>query len=176
MFVYVSLSLGSLRFNSRICVDSRFFLGFFGVFLVLVSIIIAGGILSAFGFKMTLIITEVIPFLVLAVGVDTIFLIVDSYHRTQGDTIQIRVSNALDQVGAGIAFSALSESIAFAMATLIDMPAVRAFSAYAALAVFINFLLQITCFVSMLTLDSRRQEVGRIFQNEIHLSNLPLLG
>ncbi len=39
------------------------------------------------------------------------------------------------------------------------MPAVRAFSMYAAGAVFIDFLLQITVFVSLLALDARRQEV-----------------
>lgn len=42
---------------------------------------------------------------------------------------------------------------------LSDMPAVKAFSLYAATAVLINFLLQITCFIALLTLDSLRQEV-----------------
>lgn len=39
------------------------------------------------------------------------------------------------------------------------MPAVRTFSLFAAVAVFIDFLLQITCFVSLLGLDIKRQEV-----------------
>ena len=39
------------------------------------------------------------------------------------------------------------------------MPAVRTFSLFAGLAVFIDFLLQISCFVSLLGLDARRQEV-----------------
>ena len=37
------------------------------------------------------------------------------------------------------------------------MPAVKIFSLYAALAVFIDFVLQITCFVSLMTLDCRRE-------------------
>jgi len=41
------------------------------------------------------------------------------------------------------------------------MPAVRIFSLYASLAVLIDFLLQITCFVSLLTLDSRRELARR---------------
>lgn len=40
------------------------------------------------------------------------------------------------------------------------MPAVRTFSLFAGLAVFIDFLLQISCFVSLLGLDARRQEVS----------------
>lgn len=39
------------------------------------------------------------------------------------------------------------------------MPAVRTFSLFAGLAVFIDFLLQISCFVSLLGLDASRQEV-----------------
>lgn len=42
---------------------------------------------------------------------------------------------------------------------LSNMPAVRTFSLFAGLAVFIDFLLQISCFVSLLGLDARRQEV-----------------
>ena len=41
-----------------------------------------------------------------------------------------------------------------------DMPAVRVFSLYAAMAVLIDFLLQITCFVALLSLDARRQAVS----------------
>ena len=40
------------------------------------------------------------------------------------------------------------------------MPAVRTFSLFAGLAVFIDFLLQISCFVSLLGLDAKRQEVS----------------
>jgi len=39
------------------------------------------------------------------------------------------------------------------------MPAVKIFSLYAAMAVLIDFLLQISCFVSLLALDAWRQEV-----------------
>jgi len=45
--------------------------------------------------------------------------------------------------------------------SLTDMPAVKVFSLYAAMAVLIDFLLQISCFVSILALDARRQEVCR---------------
>lgn len=40
-----------------------------------------------------------------------------------------------------------------------DMPAVKEFALYAAMAVLFDFILQITCFVSLMTIDARRQEV-----------------
>ena len=54
---------------------------------------------------------------------------------------------------------------------LTDMPAVRVFSLYAAMAVLIDFLLQISCFVSLLTLDARRQAVSVPFQVDILILN-----
>lgn len=39
------------------------------------------------------------------------------------------------------------------------MPAVKVFSQYASLAVFIDFLLQISAFVALLALDAKRQKV-----------------
>ena len=41
------------------------------------------------------------------------------------------------------------------------MPAVRVFSLYAAVAVLFDFLLQVTVFVALLSLDSKRQENNR---------------
>ena len=40
------------------------------------------------------------------------------------------------------------------------MPAVKIFSLYAALAVLVDFLLQISIFVSLMALDLRREEVS----------------
>ena len=41
------------------------------------------------------------------------------------------------------------------------MPAVRVFSLYAAVAVFFDFLLQVTAFVAILSLDCKRQQNNR---------------
>ncbi|RXM29711.1 Niemann-Pick C1-like protein 1 [Acipenser ruthenus] len=41
------------------------------------------------------------------------------------------------------------------------MPAVRSFALYAALAVFLDFLLQMSAFVALLSLDARRQDSSR---------------
>lgn len=50
------------------------------------------------------------------------------------------------------------------LGALTSMPAVRVFSLYAALAVLFDFLLQITCFVGLMSLDARRQEVRMLFE------------
>ncbi|PWN18903.1 hypothetical protein BCV69DRAFT_272775 [Microstroma glucosiphilum] len=80
-----SQSMSSSSFNTRIMrrffVNSKFTLGLFGIVIVLASVSSAIGLLSAMGVSTTLIIAEVLPFLVLAVGVDNIFLLSNEMDR-----------------------------------------------------------------------------------------------
>ena len=57
--------------------------------------------------------------------------------------------------------AASCEVVAFALGGLTSMPALRNFSVCAALAVLLDFLLQVTAFVALLALDTRRLEQGR---------------
>lgn len=59
-------------------VDSKISLGVAGIFIVLSSVASSLGIFCYLGIPLTLIVIEVIPFLVLAVGVDNIFIIVQT--------------------------------------------------------------------------------------------------
>ena len=104
MFIYASLSLGSttvtasmiMRNPMAALVQSKFLLGIVGILIVLMSVAASVGLFAAVGVKATLIIAEVIPFLVLAVGVDNIFLIVHEFER-------VNVSHADEPVSERIA-------------------------------------------------------------------------
>lgn len=61
-------------------VDSKISLGIAGILIVLSSVACSLGIFSYIGIPLTLIVIEVIPFLVLAVGVDNIFILVQTYQ------------------------------------------------------------------------------------------------
>jgi Niemann-Pick C1 protein len=174
MFIYASLALGSttvtistiLRNPLGALVQSKFLLGIAGILIVLMSVAASVGLFAAAGVKATLIIAEVIPFLVLAVGVDNIFLIVHEFERVNishaDEVVSERVAKAMGRVGPSILLSALTETATFALGTAVGMPAVRNFAAYAAGAVFINALLQITMFVAVLAVNQRRVEAGRL--------------
>ncbi|CZS92652.1 probable cholesterol homeostasis protein [Rhynchosporium agropyri] len=173
MFFYASLALGSttlslrsiLRNPATSLVESKFTLGVVGILIVLMSISASIGLFSAAGVKVTLIIAEVIPFIVLAVGVDNIFLIVHEFERVNvshpDEMVEFRIAKALGRMGPSILLSAITETIAFSLGAFVGMPAVRNFAIYAAGAVFINAILQVTMFVSVLTLNQRRVEDRR---------------
>ncbi|PNY04985.1 niemann-pick C1-like protein, partial [Trifolium pratense] len=143
--------------------QTRVLLGLSGVLLVMLSVLGSVGFFSALGIKSTLIIMEVIPFLVLAVGVDNMCIIVDAVKRQPSDLpIEEQISNALGEVGPSITLASLSEILAFAVGSFVSMPACRVFSMIAALAVLLDFILQITAFVALVTLDSVRAKDNRI--------------
>ncbi|CAN0927419.1 NPC intracellular cholesterol transporter 1 [Linum grandiflorum] len=163
MFAYISLTLGDTPHLSSFYISSKVLLGLAGVLLVMLSVLGSVGFFSAIGVKSTLIIMEVIPFLVLAVGVDNMCILVHAVKRQPLELpIEGRISNALVEVGPSITLASLAEVSAFAVGSFIPMPACRVFSMFAALAVFLDFLLQVTAFVALIAFDFLRAEDRRV--------------
>ncbi|NXL57529.1 NPC1 protein, partial [Chordeiles acutipennis] len=165
MFLYISIALGHIQSCRRLLVDSKISLGIAGILIVLSSVACSIGIFSYFGIPLTLIVIEVIPFLVLAIGVDNIFIMVQTLQRDerlQSETLDKQIGRVLGDVAPSMFLSSLSETVAFFLGTLSTMPAVRTFSLFAGMAVLIDFILQVTCFVSLLGLDIKRQESNRL--------------
>ena len=63
-------------------VESKVTLGLGGIMIVLLSVAASIGVFGFAEVAATLIIFEIIPFLVLAVGVDNIFILVQKFQRT----------------------------------------------------------------------------------------------
>jgi Niemann-Pick C1 protein len=196
------------RLPRSLFIGSKFFLGLFGIALVILSVAASVGLFSFLHVRVTLIIAEVIPFLVLAVGVDNVFILVHELDRqnlvhgpnaqnpaiahnsaglngpmsptsfrspfesTHGgsdadaDSMPVnlsaeeRVARTVAKMGPSILLSTTTETVAFALGALVPMPAVRNFALYAAGSVFLNALLQLTVFVSAMTIDLRRVEAS----------------
>lgn len=164
MFAYIAISLGTFTSFSRLLIDSKITLGLGGVFIVLASVVCSVGLFSFAGVPVTLIIIEVIPFLVLAVGVDNIFILVQTNQRDSrrpNETVAEHIGRTLGQVGPSMFLTSVSESVCFFLGALSDMPAVRAFALYAGAALLVDFLLQVTCFVALLAIDTHRQNANR---------------
>ncbi|CAF4106049.1 unnamed protein product, partial [Rotaria sp. Silwood2] len=165
MFLYIAIALGRIRNIQHIFVDMKVSLGIAGVALVTLSVWSSVGIFSYMKIPTTLIIFEVIPFLVLAVGVDNIFILTQSIQRDRllpNEDVETQIGRIVGRVGPAMLLTSVSESIAFFLGALTPMPAVRLFSLYAAVSVLIDFFLQITIFVTFITLDHKRTIENRI--------------
>lgn len=146
--------------------------GFAGITVVICSVIMALGLSSMFGIPLSMISSEVVPFLILAIGVDNMFIISVSEQRAmeqlkseaaEGEepSHEEALGMALREAGPTITAAAISEVAAFMVGTTTGVPALTNFCLTAAMAVAADFLLQITAFCAVLELDYRRRRAKR---------------
>lgn len=165
MFAYVTLTLGKFTSFKYFLLDSKMSLAFGGIVIVFSSVGSAIGLCGYLGVVTTMLTIEVVPFLVLAVGVDNIYIIVQTHQRKEKDpklSIPESIAETMAFVGPSMLLTSASEIFCFAIGTLSSMPAVHTFAMYATLAVAIDFILQITAFVALLSLDEQRFESNRL--------------
>uniref|UniRef100_A0A8C0ISS8 NPC1 like intracellular cholesterol transporter 1 n=1 Tax=Chelonoidis abingdonii TaxID=106734 RepID=A0A8C0ISS8_CHEAB len=162
IFLYIALALGEYSSCRRILVDSKVTLGLGGILVVLGAVFSSMGFYAYVGLPSSLVIIEVVPFLVLAVGADNIFIFVLEYQRSvrePGERREQHIGRVLGTVAPSMLLCSFSEATCFFLGSLTRMPAVRTFALNAALAVLFDFLLQMSMFVALVSLDARRQEV-----------------
>uniref|UniRef100_A0A0K0F9Z7 SSD domain-containing protein n=1 Tax=Strongyloides venezuelensis TaxID=75913 RepID=A0A0K0F9Z7_STRVS len=126
---------------------------------VLVGVLGAGmGIISSIGMLCGLgmvynDIVGVMPFLVLAVGVDNTFLILSGVQRTSRiASSSNRISETLAETGVSMFITSSTNALSFFIGAITTMPAVFIFCIYTAIALIFTFIYGITIYVAVLSL------------------------
>jgi len=158
MFVYIGVAIGV--FPSR--VGSGFTLAIIGIAIVLASVCASMGFIAYLDVGLTMINVEVIPFLILAIGVDNMFIIKNAIERQEEQYLIDNVAKGLREVGPSITTAAICETLAFLVGALTKMPALQAFCIQAAVAIIFNYIFQITAFVVAFTVDCERRKAGKV--------------
>ncbi|KAF7694921.1 NPC1-like intracellular cholesterol transporter 1 [Silurus meridionalis] len=164
IFLYIAVALGEYSSFKRILVDSKILVGLGGILVVACSVLASMGFYAWIGIPSSLVILQVVPFLVLAVGADNIFIFVLEYQRDvrkPGEAREEQIGRVLGNVAPSMLLCSMSESVCFFFGALSTMPAVKSFALYAALSILLDFLLQMTAFVALLSIDARRQDANR---------------
>jgi len=151
MFLYVGSAIGHLPST----VHSKFSLGFAGIFVVISALISAIGITFYMNQKLTMISAEVVPFLILAIGVDNMFLITRAERMVPEHILdyKYRVAFAFKEIGPSIFVAGFCEALAFFIGMQTDIPALQSFCLVAGLSVITDFFFQIVIFIPCLILD-----------------------
>ncbi|XP_021925965.1 Niemann-Pick C1 protein-like isoform X2 [Zootermopsis nevadensis] len=159
IIVYVMVMLG--RFNS---VEQRVYLSLLGVSVVGQSILASYGLCFYMGFFWGPI-HPILPFLLLGVGVDNSFVIMqylDNLNKEDKVTsVPERLGQTLRQAGVSITVTSLTDIFAFAIGTSTIMPFLRSFCVFAATGIFFLYVFEILFFVSCLAIDEMRLQKNR---------------
>lgn len=159
MFAYASLMMGRLS-----CVEHRVTLASAGIVGVIMGIIVSYGLCSAFGLFYGPM-HSVMPFLMLGIGIDDMFVIMQSWETLtpQEKTLGLveRFGLTMKHAGAAITVTSVTDVIAFGIGGLTVLPALQSFCIYASVGIVATFLFQSTFFLAWFSLDQRRVESGR---------------
>uniref|UniRef100_A0A673BDU9 Patched 2 n=1 Tax=Sphaeramia orbicularis TaxID=375764 RepID=A0A673BDU9_9TELE len=145
------------------CAKSQGAVGLAGVLLVALSVAAGLGLCSLLGLSFNAATTQVLPFLALGIGVDDMFLLAHSFTEAESNIpFKERTGDCLRRTGTSVALTSINNMIAFFMAALVPIPALRAFSLQAAIVVVFNFAMVLLIFPAILSLDLHRREDKRL--------------
>ncbi|KAK7490829.1 hypothetical protein BaRGS_00017885, partial [Batillaria attramentaria] len=139
-------------------VSTRGMLANGGVLAAGLGILGSMGLLSLCGVKFVNIV-GVIPFLVIGIGVDDMFLLMSSWSDTLGQTdlsVPDRVGATFAGAGIGITITSITDFLAFCIGTTSVFRSVTYFSLYAGVAVLFCYICNITLFGGCLAYHGRR--------------------
>lgn len=163
-FVFLGATLGSFRCGP----GSRWSMAIAALFLVALSTGAGLGLSSYFGLFYTPI-HALLPFILLGIGVDDVFVIVNAFNRERNgprrdeDDKQLikRSTKALSRAGASITVTSLTDLVAFAISSSSALPALASFCAYAAICILFLWVFAATFFTATLVQDEKRQRDNR---------------
>ncbi|KAF9333418.1 hypothetical protein BG006_003658 [Podila minutissima] len=156
MFLYISLSVGRVDL-----VKSKYGLGIAAVATVFVSLLMSIGLCSVFGVTLTLMPWEILPFMIIVVGVENINILVHAVVETSMDLpVKERVGRGLGAVGVSITMTLIAELCLLIVGAMTTIPAVQEFCTFAIAAVIMDYLLQMSFFITVISIDIRRLELS----------------
>jgi len=155
VFLYVNLMLSQTNF-----VQQRFWLSVVGILSVAMGMILGYGLCSMFGLFYSAAHT-VIPFLLLGIGIDNIFVITQTFKTLESTSspakLSVRFGQTMKHAGVAVSVTTFTDVIAFFVGTNTLLPGLQSFCVYAAVSIFTIYALQVTHFVAWFSLDQRRQ-------------------
>ncbi|TPX71228.1 hypothetical protein SpCBS45565_g01237 [Spizellomyces sp. 'palustris'] len=158
VFLYISLVLGKVDL-----VKSKFALGFGAVVTVFSGLIMSVGLCSMLGVKTSLVPWEVLPFLIIMVGVENIFVLTNAVVTTSMDLpVKERVGLGLGKVGVSMSLSLGGEMCLLLISSTMSIPALQDFCLFGAVSIVMDYLMQITFFITILSIDIRRLELSEL--------------
>ena len=161
VFGFVLLMVGNFNL-----VEARPFLSILGLVCIGLGVYSSKGLGGLLGIKETKI-NSILPFLLLGIGVDDLFVIVTSFENLRGEELENSLIKkfglTMKHAGVAITVTSVTDLLAFGIGGSTSIPTMSSFCIFAAMGIFSVFFYMITFFFGWFYLDQRRMESNRNF-------------
>ena len=158
VFVYVTIMLGKFS-----CTEQRALLALGGLLCIGLTIGFTYGFCSAINLFYGPM-HNIIPFLLLGIGIDDMFVIIQCYDNLGSEKSQDNVENigkTMRHAGVAITVTSLTDFIVFVLGATTVLPALRSFCLWCGVGIIAVYFFQATLFAAFLSLDCRRLASNR---------------
>ncbi|CAI5453366.1 unnamed protein product [Caenorhabditis angaria] len=119
------------------------------------------GFLLLFGLPFNSIVL-VMPFLIIGVGCDDVFIIIHAMRKTdKSQSLEHQIAETMEEAGPSITVTSATNILSFGIGILTPTPAIALFCLYTCIAVAVDFIYQLTFFVAVLVYEEKRLEAMR---------------
>ncbi|SOV09419.1 related to Sterol regulatory element binding protein cleavage-activating protein [Ustilago sp. UG-2017a] len=168
-FVIIYISRGLIKLRK---VHSRFGLAFTGTTQLLISMIMSISICALLGIRLTMVPRELLPFIIVVVGSENMFSLTKAIVDTPLSlTVSSRIAHGLGKVGLPITLTTLADILLLiTIAIFIGVRAVREFCIFAIFSLVMDWFLQMTFFITVLSIDMQRLELADLLTQGTRIS------
>ncbi|RCN51445.1 patched family protein [Ancylostoma caninum] len=166
--------------SSRDVVRSQPFIGFFAMFNAAMATVASMALLLYVRYPF-LPLVFIMPFLVVSIGTDNMFLMLKSWRLSPEADVEQRFVDALTETAASLFLTSLTDGLSFSVGSVSDFYAVRVFCTYCAMAILFMFIFQVTFFNAVMVLCCRRELAGRhsllcykVYKSDVVLGDVSL--
>ena len=161
VLIYGLVMLGKFNF-----VQHRAYMAMTGMCCILMGVGSCYGLCSTLGLIFTPT-HSILPFMLLGIGIDDMFIIVQSYDSiikqelSRGKGHHEKMGLAMQHAGVAITITSVTDLMAFCVGASTVIPALRSFCLYAACGILFVFLFMVTFFFSWFCQDTLRANALR---------------
>ncbi|KAL7632548.1 UNVERIFIED_CONTAM: hypothetical protein RMT77_017115 [Armadillidium vulgare] len=138
-------------------VRSKAYIGFLGIFSVMLACIMTFGIMMYVGIPF-IGMNLAAPFLMLGIGIDDMFVMLAAWRRTRiQDSLEERLGETYAESGVAITITSLTDMFSFFIGIITPFPSVQIFCIYTGTAVFLTYLWQLTFFGACMAMGGRME-------------------
>ncbi|GIX67771.1 sterol regulatory element-binding protein cleavage-activating protein [Caerostris extrusa] len=156
----------NIIWNKIELVKSKWALAISAVLTVVMSLLMSVGLCLWFGLNPTLSGSEILPYLIVVIGLENMLVLTKSVVSTPLHLdVKLRVAQGLSKEGWSITKNLLTELALLMVAFLTFVPKIQEFCLFAVVGLLTDFFLQLVFFATFLSVDIRRMEVTDLQRN-----------